>query len=239
MDTFLNPDATFAEQADRVLALYQRIGEVRDDHGHDEDDARHVCLNNIMMAANASVSTLRLLHWAKQGGDGVLIQALGLTRPDYINLVAEDLLRASRLHLLVEFQFQVETLFRDIMLVLEQHPGKTGFYNLASELLQIIEIGDGDAKLRLLNVPALMRNSMHTNGIHHGHRSEDTVEVIDGIEFRFDHGKRVQCGSWYHIAAALTGSINVIDDILSAPRLAGLGHIPDEYAVQRSAEGGN
>lgn len=76
MDAFLNPDSTFAEQADRVLALYRRIGEVRDDHGHDEDDARHVCLNNIMMAANASVSTLRLLHWAKQGGDGVLSQAL-------------------------------------------------------------------------------------------------------------------------------------------------------------------
>ena len=236
MDTFLNPDATFAEQADRVLAFYQRIGEVRDDHGHDEDDARRVCLNNIMMAANASVSTLRLLHWAKQGGDGVLIQALRLSDPNYINLVAEDLLRASRLHLLVESQFQVETLFRDILLALEKHPSKPGFYHVATELLKVVGIADSDVKLRLLNVPALMRNSMHANGIHHGYQGRDTMEVIDGIEFRFEHSKRVQCGSWHHIAAALTGSINLVDEILSAPRVAGLDRIPDEYAVQRSAE---
>ena len=159
-----------------------------------------------------------------------------LSDPNYINLVAEDLLRASRLHLLVESQFQVETLFRDILLVLEKHPSKPGFYQVAAELLNVVGIGDSGVKLGLLNVPALMRNSMHTNGIHHGYQGRDTVEVIDGIEFRFEHGKRVQCGGWHHVAIALTESISLVDEILSAPRVAGLDRIPDECAVQRSAE---
>ena len=236
MAAFLNPDSTFAEQAERVLTLYQRICDVRDDRGHGEGDARHVCLNNITMAAGASVSTLRLLHWAKQGGDGVLIQALGLSDPSYIHLVAEDLLRASRLHLLVEYQFQVETLFRDILLALGKDPGNVGFYKLVKELLREIEIGDPDDKRGLLNVPALMRNSMHANGIHHGYKGLNTEEVIDGVEFRFEHGKRVQCGSWYHIDVALTASINVVDEILGTSSVVDLGCIPDEYAVQRSAE---
>jgi hypothetical protein len=63
------------------------------------------------MAANAATATLRLFHWAKNGGETALTQAMGLSQPEYINFVAEDMLRSSRLFLLLESQFQIETLF--------------------------------------------------------------------------------------------------------------------------------
>jgi len=233
---FENPDPTFAHQADRVHGLYQLVADIRDKHSSDETDARRVNLNNIMMAANAATATLRLLWWAKQGGESVMVQALGLSKPEYINFVAEDLLRSTRLFLLLESQFQIETLFRNILIALGKPGGKQGFYVVANELLSASGISDRDAKLHVLNVGALLRNSMHSNGIHHGYMGASTVENIDGVEFRFDHGQRVQCGSWFHIVTALRASVSIVDELLAAPPIKRLAAIPDEYAAQLAAE---
>lgn len=228
----VNPDATFAEQANRVDTLYQRVGDIRDRNSSSETDARRVNLNNVMMAANASMATLRLLDWAKQGGEGVLIIGLGLAKPEYINPVAEDLLRASRHFLLLESQFQTETLFRNILLSLGQPADKQGYYNVSRDVLSAAGLSDLDRKLRVLNVPALMRNSMHSNGIHHGWKASDTIEVINGVEFRFEHGKRVQCGGWYHIVTALVASFDVVDELLGSKPIKQIAEIPDRYSKQ-------
>lgn len=228
----VNPDASFAQQADRVFGFYQLVADIRDKHRAGDTDARRVNLNNVMMAANAATSTLRLMAWAKQGGDGILIQALGLAKPEYINPVAEDLLRSNRLFLLNESQFQIETLFRNILLALAKPAGKQGFYNVAEDVLAAASVADPATKLRILNVPALMRNSMHANGVHHGWKGSDTIEVIKGVEFRFEHGKRVQCGSWYHIVTALSASFEIVDEILGSAPVSALRVIPDAYAEQ-------
>jgi hypothetical protein len=235
--TFVNPDPNFAQQADHVQGLYQQVADVRDRHGAAETDARRVNLNNVMMAANAATATLRLMAWAKEGGDGVLIRALGLARPEYINLVAEDLLRSSRLFLLVESQFQIETLFRNVLLALGRPASKQGFYNVADDVLAAAGVAQPAVKLRVLNVPALMRNSMHANGVHHGWKGSDTIESIKGVEFRFEHGRRVQCGSWYHIVTALSAGFEIVDEVLGSGPILALKIIPDVYAAQ--AAGGN
>jgi hypothetical protein len=228
---FVNPDTTFAQQADRVHRLYQQVADLRDKRGDGDTDARRVNLNNVMIAANAAVATLRLMAWAKQGGENILIQALGLTKPEYINPVAEDLLRSSRLFLLTECQFQIETLLRNILLAIAKAPGKQGFYDVAKEALAAAGVTD-PRKLRILNVPALIRNSMHANGIHYGWKGSSTIEIINGVEFRFEHGKPVHCGSWYHIVTALSASLEVLDEILGAAPVSAVKVIPDAYAAQ-------
>jgi hypothetical protein len=228
---FVNPDATLAQQADRVNALFQQIADLRDKHSAGDTDARRVNLNNVMMAAGAATSTLRLLAWARQGGEGGLIHALGLAKPEYIIPASEDLLRSSRLFLLIESQFQVEALFRNILLTLTK-PVERGFYNVAKDVLAAAGVADPATKLRILNVPALMRNSMHANGIHHGWKGADTITLIRGVEYRFEHGKRVQCGSWYHIVTALSVSFEIVDEILISAPVSALKMIPDKYAEQ-------
>ncbi len=234
---FANPDATFAQQAERVFAFYQQAVDIREKHAAGDNDTRRVSLNNIAMAANAATSALRLMHWAKHGGEGLLIQALGLAKPEYINPVADDLLRASRLFLLLESQFQMETAFRNILLALGQPATRQGFHNVADAVLKAVAVADPDLKLRVLNVPALLRNSMHANGVHHGWKGTDTVETIEGAEFRFQHGKRVQCGSWYHIVTALSASLEIVDAVFSSAVIQKLANIPDVYAEQKAAEG--
>ncbi len=232
---FVNPDTTYAQQADRVHGLYQRIGDIRDQYEYGDTDARLVNLNNAMMAANAATSTLRLMAWAKAGGDAVLIRALGLTKPEYINLVAEDLLRSSRLFLLIESQFQLESLFRCILLALGKAADRRGFHNIAKDVLAASGVPSAAEKLRILNVPALMRNSMHANGMHRGFRGMDTVQVIDGVEFRFEDGKRVQCGSWYHVVIGLSASFDILEEILEASPVKALEFVRDAYAEEAAA----
>lgn len=234
---FVNPDSTFGLQADRVNTLYQRIADIRDRYPS-FIDARRVNLNNVMVAANASIAILRLLDWVARAGEDVLIHELRLAKPEYIKPVAEDLLRASRLFLLLESQFQVEALFRNLLRALGWTTQTIGYYNVANELLAAAGLPNPNAKLRVLNVPALMRNSMHSNGIHQGWKNTDTIEVIDGLEFRFEHGKPVHCGSWYHIVTALSAGFNIIDELLMSPPIRELVDVADSYSIQASPEDG-
>lgn len=235
MELFVNPDKTVGEQADRVHRFYQYVCDARDKHPEGKTDARRNSLNNVAMAANAAVTTLRLIDWATLGGEAVLVAALRLAKPEFVKLVTEDLLRAARLFLLVETQFQIEAAFRTILMALGKSDDQQGFYNVAKAVLAETGVNDQPIKLRVLSVPAFMRNSMHSNGIHHGYKRASTVETINGVEFRFDDGRRVSCGSWFHIVAALTGAIDVVDIVFTSPAVATLKELPDEYSQQRAA----
>lgn len=233
-----NPDPTYGHQADRVQLLNELIADVRDEFGRNETDARHVNLNNIMMATGAASATLRLLHWAKfSGGDVHLISALKLGDPKYINLVGENMLRSSKLFLLLECQFQFEALMRNVLLSLSDERGPQGFYDLAGKVIALTQLPEPDEKLADMNVAALMRNSMHSNGMHYGYKGSSTVRVLNGVEFRFKNGARVQCGHWVHVTTALTASLGVIRAILNAPVVRALERVPDEYAMLRALAG--
>ena len=232
MKVFENPDATFELQANRLFAFYDFVGEIRDKLDYVAPDTRHVNLNNIMMAANASVATLRLMHWVNLNGEAIFIEALKISKPEYINLVVEDMLRSSRLFLLVESQFQIEALLKNILHEMKIPVKKDGFYNVAELILKETSINDGEKKLKILNIAALMRNSMHANGIHYGYKKTDTIEFIDGIEFEFINEKRVQCGSWFHIVTALTASMKIVEEILVSPKVSSMKLVPDMYAKE-------
>ena len=188
-----------------------------------------------MKAANAATATLRLLSWAKQGGDNLLIQALGLAKPEYINLIADDLLRSSRLHLLIESQFQIEAAFRNVLAALGKPAGMQGFYKVVETTLAATGVADAQVKARILNVGAMMRNSMHSNGVHHGWKGTNTLEIIHGVEFRFDNGQRVQCGSWIHIITALSASFEIVGEVFASAPVVAIQDIPDTYALQIAA----
>lgn len=57
---------------------------------------------------------------------------------------------------------------------------------------------------------------------------------VEGVMFRFDHKARVECGGWWHIAHALNGSANVIEEILNTPTIKALPDpIPDDFPSQQ------
>lgn len=230
---FVNPDATYMHSANRVQGFHEAICDLRDDLGKAAPDARAVNLNNMSMATNSARGTLRVLHWAATGGAGTLVDALGLGDPSHLQVVADDWLRSAKLFLLLECQFQTETLFRSILTGLGRAAKDHGFFKIAKSTLQIADISDAGTKMRTLNVPAMMRNSMHANGIHHGHLGSSSTETINGIEFKFENGKKVECGHWVHIVTALKASLDVTGEVLMSPKVSAITSIDDEYAKQK------
>ncbi|MCH7479130.1 MAG: hypothetical protein IIA14_13655, partial [SAR324 cluster bacterium] len=91
-----------------------------------------------------------------------------------------------------------------------------------------------EAKSKSLKVLALIRNSLHHNGIHRGDLAHF---AIVGVDFDFAKGKKVPCAGWQHVAHAIGSVIVAINEILTSPEINGLPPpVRDEYAWVESGQ---
>ena len=105
-----------------------------------------------------------------------------------------------------------------------------GFYNKANALLTHLELDPG--RLDVLNTGAQIRNSLHSNGIHHGYKGADFHSNLKGVQYDFIDGQKVSCATFPHIAHALECSVEVLDEFYSVPQLKSYPSlIPDTYAM--------
>ena len=87
--------------------------------------------------------------------------------------------------------------------------------------------------LNILNTGAQIRNSLHSNGIHHGYKGADFHSNLKGVQYDFINGQKVSCASFPHIAHALESSVEILDKIYSTPDLKSHSFlIPDAYAIE-------
>lgn len=229
--TFVDPDKTFRQQADRLQRLHAGYWDLADSLATNPKDARRVNLMNVAGAIGHDEAILRLMSFIKDGGgEQVIAAGLGLREPQYINNVASDLMRGGRLHMLVEAQFQLEALFASVLTAAGK-PFRPTFYDKAKQLLSFAGVADTDHKLTLLQVPAWMRNSMHANGIHHGHQGASHSFTIEGITFDFEHGKPVRCGGVIHIETALRSSLEITKEVFTSVPVQALGFVPEAYSA--------
>lgn len=219
---------SFGESAQHVRLLHERIFDLADSTGAPADDARRVNLHNSLRATSAAESSLRLMEWSRLGGAEVLINGLGLVAPFGFLHFSEDLLRATKHFLVLEYQFQTEALMRNLLLALGlQVPA--GFFQVVTRTLTVLELGDIPERRERVYLAAHLRNSMHANGVHHGYQGSDTVLQVGDLEFRFEHGKRVSCGHWEHVCAAILTSLNEVSAILSSEQVRALEFVPERY----------
>lgn len=128
--------------------------------------------------------------------------------PNNVRRAANILNTTARLSLVVLSQFQVENCLRRVSEILAIDVQSRAFHSIAAAVLQNLELPV--KLLDQLNVPALIRNSLHANGIHHGYQGGDTVAEIDGVTFEFLDGAPVDCANWQHIGHALENSIVIL-----------------------------
>ena len=207
------------ELAEAAFALLRRLG-------YSDPDARSVALNNIHLIARTEQMTLNLLdNWVK--GDEtirqVIPQLLGIFRPttESVRVSGELLGKSGKLTLAVLAQFQIENLLRNLHRELKLGSASNGFYCFAAEVLN--SLGLPSERMETLNVTARIRNSLHSNGIHHKqHAAEHPLVVLRGVSYEFKDGQKVECASWEHIAHALECSVEVFAEVLTHPRVAAI-----------------
>ncbi len=217
-------------RAECVLSLIKRCTALRGSFRYSDQDARALALNNVIMTAEGAVMTLNLLHVWQTGGTELGRQITTLVGISPTTRKQGDLDRGcrsmsynARFALLLICQFQIENCLRNIgrELGLEPLIG-SGFYKTAKAVVTS-RLGLSADRLDTLMVAAMIRNTLHSNGIHNSHFGDKTT-VIDGVAYEFLVGKKFQCATWGHVAHALEGSIGVLDEVFNHPDVIG---IPD------------
>lgn len=227
---------TLAEKASRVREYLEGVLDLRERTNAPEGDARNVMLNNMAAVANGAGGALLAFDYVGQQGEELAAGVFRVPNAEGVKYVANDAVRASRLFLLLETQFQIENGLRNLLRAIEPQSRLNKFHQIAGRMIELAQLNDADQKKAILMVPAHLRNSMHANGVHHGYREQDTVTTVYGVTYEFRHGQRVSCGGWGHIVHSLTSSVRVVEGIISSPVVSALPSVTDAYAAQVAEE---
>ncbi len=225
---------SYKESAERVLVLAERLLLIKRAGHYSDEDARGVALTNCRSVSLYAVMILNILTIGEERkiSSDDFKRLVGLTRGQARD--AGDILeKTTRLAFLVLFQFQIENLLRNLLHEVNGGDPLRQFYNLAREFTQTLS--DPTRKLEIMNTAALIRNSLHANGVHHGYRGSSTFLEISGCRFEFRHLQKVSCAGWGHIVVALDASTSVVEEILNLPQVRSL-HEPvmDQYAWEEA-----
>ncbi len=223
------------DDAECILHLIETCTGLIKKYGYPDNDTRTASLVNIRLASYSSLGIANLLDsWSK--GDNtvqqIIPQLLGLTQVDTksVRLMGDSLHKTSKLSLILLGQFQIENCIVNICNALGVKSKSMGFCNKASALLTHLVLGP--SRLDILYTGAQIRNSLHSNGIHHGYKGADFHSNLKGVQYDFIDGHKVSCATFPHIAHALECSVEVLDEIFSAPQLRSYPSlILDTYAM--------
>lgn len=232
----MNHTISFKQSADLVLELGERLLEIKKTEGYSDEDARGAALSNCQYAALSAVMTLNILSMGEEGrisGDDFK-KLIGMKTGD-LQLAADIWEKVTRLGFLVVYQFQVENMLRNIIRELGLPELGQGFYQVARAITDLLP--ESGRKLELLYLPAMIRNSLHANGIHHGYRGSSTSIVLDGVSFDFTHMEKVSCAGWGHLSIALNAAADIVEEILQTPAVQALEDpILDQYTWEQATE---
>ena len=124
--------------------------------------------------------------------------------------------------------FVIENFFKTLLAELETSKDPpTGFYVITKTLLDKITISDKQRKLEVLNAMAMVRNSMHNNGIHAPipPAPPSQTVTIGATTLNFDKGEE---GSILEseMVDLINAVIDILDEIVQAPEIQNLTSVP-------------
>jgi len=148
-----------------------------------------------------------------------------------VQLMGDSIHKTTKLSLILIGQFQLENCIENLNIALGLNSNLPGFYNKAKTIIN--HLGINSERLEILNTGALIRNSLHSNGIHKGFRNTDSHIRIEGVDYDFIHDQKVTCASLPHITHSLECAVNVLDEIIISQQIKQITSlIEDKYASQ-------
>ncbi|MBT3635213.1 MAG: hypothetical protein HOB17_10240 [Candidatus Marinimicrobia bacterium] len=226
---------SYADDADCIKSLIDKCAVIVDNNGYSNVDTRSAAPTNIMHIAMSAIGMTNILTFL--GVDNPDIRSftqklLGLTKinDDTVNFMGNSISKVRTLSLCVLGQFQIENCISNLLLVLDLS-SPVGYYKKVKKIIDYLGIGEDN--FRVLHTLSLIRNSLHSNGIYHGHKDSDYSTTIEGVEYNFIHNRKVTCSSMSHTAHLLERSVCVLDEIINSQPIKKITDvIPDKYLLQ-------
>ena len=147
----------------------------------------------------------------------VYMQSLNkMSEKDMIDFIFNfDLM--NRISFFTMFLFQTDVFLRSINSTLRNKSTGKGYKTLVKHVLKELKIpNQNNKKYHILYIPAIVRNCLHTDGIH---TEEDDNGKIEGILFKFKKGCAPGYGSWLHEYFFCDKILDVIEEILNLPKI--------------------
>jgi hypothetical protein len=116
--------------------------------------------------------------------------------------------------------FDVEDFLKSIIKQLNIHP-KSRYWDLTMQLKERLHLSDYQQKI--LNLPAITRNSLHSNGYH----TKDYFEVnIGRKKYKFEKGEKVRCTDWANLYIMFDELLDIMEIVIESPEVKELSDIP-------------
>lgn len=133
---------------------------------------------------------------------------------EYIKQLVSNFDLINRASYLTMFLFLIENFMGSVNRQLASKCQKCGYAKLAIHLFNELNISNpNNEKFDVLNVPALVRNCLHSEG---KHMRKSEHGKVDGILFKFTTGQTHNYGSWEHTCFFCDKMINVLKEILNS-----------------------
>jgi hypothetical protein len=225
---------SFGETVANLEKFCERLREIeRRLAPHPDIDTRIVSIRNCDAFASSATVIQRLLSDINENrlSDADFARLFPVP-PEFFLLELHSLNNFSRLGFLPLYQFQIETMLRDLLVAAGQ-PKPSEFYSIAKEILIFSGIPDPDRKREILKLAALLRNTLHTNGIYSPGKHNAPVTIdIGGVVYNFVDQQPIKCSGWAYLLHALRAGLDVIEEILFSPPVASLpSPVKSQYAA--------
>jgi len=219
---------TEQERCRRYIELRSRIIKIKNGQNLPEKDGRVQILNNIAWAVVSIISRLNIILALNAGqvSHTTVKQLIGLGKGD-LKIPLETDLTVVRFGVLTLFQFQLETLLKNILEKITNNPPPNTYYAVTENLLNELSLNAKTKKHRTLNVLATMRNCLHSNGIH----TKKTKQItVDGHKMKFIKGKTYKGGNLDEIHFLINEVLTILEEILNHPSVRGLNMpVPSQF----------
>lgn len=216
---------SYREQADHVDAFIQHVFRVGDRFRVRDDDARKRMLDGVASAAGLGVTLLGLLDLLESAPPEIAWRILRVARPEFAEYAYSDVVRSAKLFLLAEASFHFQRGLTNVLCALD--PGNTRAS--LREVLAGFGVPDPEKKRAPFLVVASLRDALHANGVHCSRDGANRTFWLREVEYTFRQGLRIRCDSWGHVLHALTGSLQVVEEVLSSAPAAALPFVVDSY----------
>lgn len=229
-------EKSYKDHAKCIKSLIDTCTTIIAKHKYSDEDIRTIAFANMRSIGYSSILITNLLDSWTIGDEMIrqsIPQLIGLTEvtEKSVKLAGESLQKTTKLSLILLSQFQIENFLHRVANTIGCPSKGNGFYDKTSNLISFLDLDTN--LIDELNVSALIRNSLHSNGIHHAYKNIDLKINLDGVDYEFIHERKVSCASMPHIAHALENSARILDQILDHKKIKDYkNEIHDEYRIQ-------
>ena len=195
------------------------------------EDVRKALFMRLLACVSVYLRMMNLVLWGKDN-PRQLEMIYGLTDPtsSAFREATEDLFDAGRIHFIVGSQFQIENCLKALLRAIDPSNQSEKYWNIAQDILQKCDIpGQGD-KHQALNVPAIIRNGLHTNGFH---TRQDRRFEVAGVVYEFKKDQPITCATLEELQHAMTESVKVLYEIVLSEKSRRIPLIEDLYTKSK------